>query len=85
MLRCLLMVATLMVLGTGTGNAQQREAVFRKIEVPNSGFDIILVTAKVGSPAPYYQDHPDPSVIYLPGGLVAAYTPDLAGGCPELC
>ena len=78
MFKTLAMIAALAVLGVSAANAQQREAVFQKVEVPNASFDIVLATAKPSGPASYHQEQPDPNIVYLSNGLVASYTPELA-------
>ncbi len=78
MLKFLSIVATIVALGTNSANAQQREAIFQKIEVPNASYDIIMATAKPDSPTLYYRDQPDPNVIYLGNDLVTAYTSELS-------
>jgi hypothetical protein len=75
MLKHLSIFAALVVLGTGSANAQQREAVLQKVEVPNAGFNLVLGMPKLGTPSLYLRDQPDPNVIYLMGEeLVYAYT-----------
>ena len=78
MFKYLPIFAALMVLATGSVNAQQREAIFQEIVVPGSNFDIVLAMAKPGSPTVNYAKEIDPNVIYLGNGLVTAYTPELA-------
>ena len=78
MLKYLSIFTTLVALGTGSANAQDREAIFQKIVVPSGSFDIVLAMAKPGSPIVYYRDQPDPNIIYLGNGLVTAYTAELA-------
>jgi hypothetical protein len=78
MLKYLSIFATLVALGTGSASAQQREAIFQKIKVPNASFNIVLATAKPDSATLYYQDQPDPNIIDLGNGLVTAYTAELA-------
>jgi hypothetical protein len=78
MLKYLSILATLIAVGTSSANAQQREAIFQKIEVPNASFDIVLATAKPGGPILDFRDQADPNVVYLGNDLVTAYTAELA-------
>jgi hypothetical protein len=78
MLKCLSTLTTLVVLATGSANAQQREAVFQKIVVPGSNFDIVNAIAKAGGQIGDYRSQPDPNVVYLGNDLVIAFTPELA-------
>ncbi|HTS40230.1 MAG TPA: hypothetical protein VMH84_06805 [Xanthobacteraceae bacterium] len=78
MFKCLSIFAALVVLSTGSANAQQREATFQKIVVPGSSFDIVVATPKLGSPTVNYAKEIDPNVFYLGNGLVTAYTTELA-------
>ena len=52
-------------------NAQQREAILQKVEVPGAPFDLVLATAK--SPAAIFDlaESPDALVIHLVGGELA--------------
>ena len=54
-----------------TANAQQREAILQKVEVPGAPFDLVLATAK--SPAAIFDlaESPDALVIHLVGGELA--------------
>ena len=75
MLKYLPLCAALAVLGTGSVSAQQREAVFQKVVVPNAGFNLVLAMPKPGAPITYLRGQPDPNVAYLMGEeLVYAYT-----------
>ena len=78
MFKLLSICAALIVFGSGSVSAQEREAVFQKIEVPNANFVIVLATAKPDGPKLYYRDQPDPNIIYLGSDLVTAYTAELA-------
>ena len=78
MLKYLSILTAAIALGSVAANAQQREAVFQRIDVPNATFDIVVATAKFGSSAEYYRDQPDPNLIYLSEELVTAYTTELA-------
>jgi hypothetical protein len=81
-IRRLIKLAIATVIGAGAAQAQQREATLQRVEVANAGFDIVIATAKPGSPPVDYRGLPDPNLVYLPSGdLVYAYTasrPDLA-------
>jgi hypothetical protein len=74
MRNALAIIAALMIIGTGSADAQQQEAILQKIEVPNAGFDLILATAKPGSSLLYLRDQPDANVIYLGTDLVYGYS-----------
>jgi hypothetical protein len=79
MLKWISMIATLATaLATGSANAQEREAILKRIAVPGAGFDIVVAMAKSGSRAEYYRSQPDPNVVYLGDGLVIGYTPEVA-------
>lgn len=78
MLKSLTIFAALVVLGTGSVNAQQREAILQKIAVPGASFDVVLAMAKPGSPVVYYRNQPDPNIINLGNDLVIAYTVELS-------
>ena len=79
MLKYLLIFSALLGLGAGAANAQDREAIFRKVSVPGASFDIVVATAKSDNSTGYYRGLPDPNVIYLGDGLVTTYTSELAG------
>ena len=51
MLRYLPICTALVLLATGSVNAQQSETVFQKIDVPNAGFNIVLALPKAGGRA----------------------------------
>jgi hypothetical protein len=75
MLKNLSICAAVAVLGISSANAQQREAVFQKIELENAGFDIVLAMAKPGAPNIDLRGEFDPSVLHFMGGeLVHSYT-----------
>jgi hypothetical protein len=57
--------AALVLLATGSVNAQQREAVLQTIDVPNAGFNIVLALPKAGGTTADYRRQPDPNLIYL--------------------
>jgi len=69
--------AALLVLGTASAMAQQREAVLHRIQVPGSNFEIVVATQKSKSPpGPIYDlgESPDALLVHLIGGeLVLAF------------
>jgi hypothetical protein len=67
-------LATLIAFGAGPANAQQREAVLHRINVPDTDYYLVVATAKSGAPLADFRGTPDPSLMYLAGGeLVHAY------------
>ena len=73
MFKRLSICAVFIALGIGSVNAQQRQALLQKIEVPNAGFDLVIAMAKPGGPTFDFRNQPDPNVVYLMGGqLVVA-------------
>lgn len=78
MLKFFLTFTTLVAFATGSSNAQQREATFQKIVVPDASFDIVLAMAKPGSSIEDYREELDPTIIYLGNNLVTAYTAELS-------
>lgn len=73
MLRHLSILATLGVLGTGPVYAQKQEAVLQHVQVPGSGFDLVLATPREGAPAlPDLGNTPDALVVHLHGGRLVA-------------
>jgi hypothetical protein len=83
MFKHLSILAALAAFGIGAAHAEQREAILQKVEVPNAGFDIVLVMTKPGGPNLDLRSQPDPHVLYLMGGeLVQAYTGELNAGLP---
>jgi hypothetical protein len=46
MLKCFAIFATVLVLGLGSVSAQQQDIVVRKIEVPGTDFDFVVVMSK---------------------------------------
>jgi hypothetical protein len=74
-IRRLIYVTVATVIGAGTAQAQQREAVLQQFEVANASFNIVIATAKPGGATADYRGQPDPNLVYLaPGDLVYAYT-----------
>ena len=78
MLKFFLTFTALVAFATGSSNAQQREATFQKIVVPDASFDIVLAMAKPGSSIEDYREELDPTIIYLGNNLVTAYTAELS-------
>ncbi len=75
MLKSFSMCALLAMLGMGAANAQQREAILQKIDVPNAGFNIVIALPKSGGATAHFRNQPDPNIVYLADGeLVYAYT-----------
>jgi len=71
MLKTISICATLVFLGTGAANAQQREAVLKKLEVPGADFDLVVAMAKPGGAVFVQQGLPDPLVVNLVGTELA--------------
>ena len=71
MLKFLPICVALVAAGVGSVNAQEREALLQKIEVPGGTFDIVL--AKPKSPAAFIDVgmSPEALVIHLIGGELA--------------
>jgi len=46
MLKCFAILATVLVVGFGSVSAQQQDIVMRKIEVPGTDFDFVVVMSK---------------------------------------
>jgi hypothetical protein len=64
--------AALIAFTMNSVNAQQREAVLHKIEVPGAKFDIILAMPKSPETAIFnFGDTPDALVVHLIGGKLA--------------
>jgi hypothetical protein len=85
MLKHLLVSGALIIFGATASNAQQREALLQRLEVPATDFDIILVTAKPGSPRVDYRSEPDPHLFYLAGGeLVRDYDGEMQRLFPDV-
>jgi len=71
MRKYLTIFTTLMVLGTGSANAQKAETVVQKMVVPGADFDIIIVMAKPNGTTFNLRGEPDPYVIYPTGDALA--------------
>jgi|SRR5262245_57468946 len=77
MLKHLSILAALVVLGTGPVYAQKQQAVLQHVQVPGSGFDLVLATPRVGAPAlPDLGNTPDALVVHLHGGRLVAVFED---------
>ena len=69
MLKTISIFAALVVLGAGAANAQQQEAVLKKLEVPGAGFDIVIAMPKSHTGATInYDKSPDALIVRLIGG-----------------
>jgi hypothetical protein len=68
MLRHLSICAALTVLSMAAAQAQQQEAMLRKIVLQNAGFDIVVAMPRPGAPAVDYRGQPDPTIGYTAGG-----------------
>jgi hypothetical protein len=80
-IRGLICLAVATVIGAGAAHAQQREAILQKVDVGNSGFSIVVATARTGGATADYREQPDPNLVYLAAGdLVYGYT----GSRPDL-
>lgn len=79
MLKQFSICAALVALGMGSANAQYREAVLQKVEVPAAGFDILLATAKPDGwrLEPHLDSWPWAPVVYLGDGLAHPITKEL--------
>ena len=63
--------ATLILAAMPAANAQQREAVLQRIEVPGASFDLVLAIPKTPAVIFDFSESPDAHVIHLVGGLLA--------------
>ena len=76
MLKYLSICAALVVLGTGSVNAQQKDPVWQKVEVPGADFYIVFAMTK--SPVARnnaLRGQPDPLIVY-PAGSELAFAVD---------
>ncbi len=72
MLKTISICAALVVLCTCAANAQQQEAVLKKLEVPGAGFDIVIAMPKSQTGETIdYSKSPDALVVPLIGGELA--------------
>ena len=71
MFKQLSICAALLVFTAGSANAQQKEAVLERMEVPGAAFDIILAMPKPQGAIFDYSKSPDALVMHLIGGELA--------------
>jgi len=71
MFKQLSICAALLVFTAGSANAQQKEAVLQRMEVPGAAFDIILAMPKPQGAIFDYSESPDALVVHLIGGELA--------------
>jgi len=71
MLKHLSICVALIAFGSSSAGAQQREAIFQKIEVPGADFDLMLATPKMPAVVIDLSESPDALVIHLVGGELA--------------
>jgi hypothetical protein len=77
MLKYLSILAALVGLGTSPVYAQKQEAVLQHVQVPGSGFDLVLATPRAGAPAlPDLGNIPEAFVVHLHGGRLVAIFED---------
>jgi hypothetical protein len=73
MLKYLSICAALSVLGANPVQAQQREAVLHRMEVPGVGFDIVVALPKARGVTYDLAETPDALLMHLNGGLAVAF------------
>jgi hypothetical protein len=71
MLKHLPICGALIVLVTGSANAQQRQAILQKIELPDAAFDLVVATPKAPIATYDLADTPDAYLMTLAGGELA--------------
>jgi hypothetical protein len=72
MLKHFSICAMLIALSTSSVNAQQQEAVLRKLVVPGAGFDLLIAMPKSPGGVTYdFSESPDALIIHLIGGELA--------------
>src|SRR5215467_4957789 len=71
MLKRLSICAALIACVAGAANAQQREAVLRKVAVRGAGFDIVLAMPKPAGAIYNLGSSPDALLVHLIGGELA--------------
>jgi hypothetical protein len=71
MLKHLSISAALMAFTMGSANAQQKEAVLQKVEVPGAALDIILAMPKPQGVTFDLSESPDALLVHLIGGELA--------------
>jgi hypothetical protein len=68
MLKHLSICAALMALAPGPANAQQKEAMLQRMEVPGAPFDVIVAMPKPQGAVFDLSESPDALVVHLIGG-----------------
>jgi hypothetical protein len=76
MLKHFAVCAVLLVLGTGSVNAQQQDVVLRKIEVPGADFDVVFVMSKAQAAATIGLRSPENSLVVRSIGDELAFATD---------
>ena len=71
MLKHLSICAALIAFAAGAANAQQKEAILQKLEVPGAAFDIIVAMPKPQGVTFDLSESPDALVVHLIGGELA--------------
>jgi hypothetical protein len=71
MFKQLSICAALLVITAGTANAQQKEAVLERMEVPRAAFDIIFAMPKAPIASYDLAKSPEALVMHLVGGELA--------------
>jgi hypothetical protein len=71
MLKHLSICAAVMALTAGAANAQQKEAMLQRMEVPGAAFDVIVASPKPDGVTFDLSESPDALVVYLTGGELA--------------
>lgn len=71
MLKHLSICAALMALATASANAQQKEAMLRRMEVPGAAFEVIVAMPKPQGAVFDLSESPDALVVHLIGGELA--------------
>jgi hypothetical protein len=73
MLKYMWICAALLAHGSNPAQAQQQEAVVHRVEVPGTGFDVIVAIPKVRGVVYDLADSPDALLVHLDGGLALAF------------
>ncbi len=76
MLKYVTICAALLVFGIGAVGAQQQNVVVRKMEVPGTDFDMVVVTSKAQATARSGLSGQDPSLVAGPTGDWLAFATD---------
>jgi hypothetical protein len=71
MLRLLVICATLMIAALPPANAQQREAILQRIEIPGASFDIVIAMPKPAGVIYDLAEAPDALLVNLAGDELA--------------